>query len=200
MIKAIKKSSPLERAGSYFKPVLVQFKSKEHPEFTNPLSTEKSRPVNESKVLTTSQAPNLLNNKAMSSKMILFLSPLFNHNGDDIPPTILKDKVSPFPGQITIEPITLEKCLKALAHQRRLSPPLQSHLSFFYLCTIIFREICFLVWQKVYSFCQHIIFWMFLCFIIKNVTNGNVLFKLIFAFTFSRVLIVCLETTILLPK
>lgn len=115
MIKVIKKikSTRISRAGSYFKPILVQvanalIKSKRHPEFTNryrrikarrghkkaiiaicrmiltsiwhilsdlkPYTPEgflESRPVNEAKVLTTSQALNLLKLEDILSKMIL---------------------------------------------------------------------------------------------------------------------------------
>ena len=115
MIKVIKKikSTRISRAGSYFKPILVQvanalIKSKRHPELTNryrrikarrghkkaiiaicrmiltsiwhilsdlkPYTPEgflESRPVNEAKVLTTSQALNLLKLEDILSKMIL---------------------------------------------------------------------------------------------------------------------------------
>lgn len=102
MIKVIRKSTRISRAGSYFKPVLVQvanalIKSKKHSEFTTryrriksrrghkkaiiaicrmiltaiwhilsdlkPYTPEgflESRPVNEEKILTTSQALNLM--------------------------------------------------------------------------------------------------------------------------------------------
>ena len=71
------KSTRISRAGSYFKPVLVQvanalIKSKKHPEFTTRYRRIKARPVNDSKVLTTSQALNLLKQRGYVIKDDVF--------------------------------------------------------------------------------------------------------------------------------
>ena len=67
------KSTRISRAGSYFKPVLVQvanalLRSKKHPEITDRYKRIKTHPVNESKVLTTSQTLNLLKQRGYTIK------------------------------------------------------------------------------------------------------------------------------------
>ncbi len=67
------KSTRISRAGSYFKPVLVQIanaliKSKKHPEFTARYRRIKARPVNKEKILTISQALNLLKQRGYTIK------------------------------------------------------------------------------------------------------------------------------------